>query len=67
MTETVAQKIDYLLRLERWAGEDRQREYDRRVVEYAQKNGIDPLQALTGGVHVIGAEAVAACQKGLNA
>jgi hypothetical protein len=63
---TVLDQIADLLKVERWKGQDAQAEYDRRIVEYAVKNGFDPLHALTGKVFVIGQAAVDQCRKGLD-
>lgn len=60
------EKIASVLQSERWAGQDAQREFDRRIVEYAQKNGIDPLHALTLVVHALGQSVVDELRKGLN-
>ena len=63
---TAPEQLEQILRAERWAGQDAQREFDRRVVLYAVQNGLDPVRAITSSVFVIGAEAVAACKLGLN-
>lgn len=63
---TTVEQIEDLLKVERWKGQDQQAEYDRRIVEYAVKNGFDPLRALTGKVHVIGQAAISECAKGLE-
>lgn len=66
MIPTTLEKLTTLVQSERWDAADQQREFDRRLVEYAIANNINPLRALTGVVHVLGEQAVTELKKGLN-
>jgi hypothetical protein len=66
MSKTNLQKVTDILQLERWAGQDAQRAFDSRVVEYAVKNSIDPVSAINGPAFHIPAVDFAKIREGIN-
>jgi len=64
--DQINENIATLVQTERWKAQDNEHEFDRRIVEYAVKNGIDPLTAITLKVHAIGQDAINSCAEGLD-
>jgi hypothetical protein len=63
---TPIETITSLLQAERWMGEDMQRAFDSRVVDYAIKHGINPVAAINGPAFSIPKQDLAKLREGLN-
>lgn len=64
--KTAQEKIADIIQGERWVAQEHQREFDRRIVQHAVENGLDPVRAVSAPAFVLTAAAIAKCKEGLT-